>query len=777
MRAANHLTGLLLVLSASAQPGGATQSPTLIFPEPQEISPRAQDFVFTGNPEILVPNDASAADLFLARFLQTELAGRHGFAIGIRRAASIPGNKPVIVMGATANALVREYGSSHHLEPVSRPEGYSLEVNASAVVVAASDDSGAFYGLQSLRQLIETSGGDLRVRGVRVRDWPRMPFRAVRLYLPGPDNIPFFKRFVRDFMSLYKYNRLFMEMNAGMRFERHPELNAGSVDLAKDLAYSRRERPSGPHQENQDSANWDAADGGVLEKEEVADLVQWAARHHIEVIPEIPSLTHSYYLLNRHKDLAEIQDAEWPDTYCPSNPNSYKLLFDVLDEYIDVMKPAMIHIGHDEWRMPVDACARCKGKDPRELFAADVRKIHDCLASKGVKTAMYGDHFIPELRGERVGHSTSPTGFRYLTPGGLAPQQVRDLIPKDILIVNWFWQDGVQRGLGAQNDTALSEWGFQQVYGNLAPAIRNYGRRSELAGVIGGGPASWAATTEYNFGKNLIYELAGCAGLMWSSRWPEEAELVRRVQDLTPAIRRNLAGQTAPSDEGDPIAAVEIATHFNAGPEPIAGFDPGSMATGSARLRRIQFDLADPGLHGGRAAVAVGTLGKDSISLPLSAKLADVGDDPSSVIFLHACARPSTNADAFEYVYNFPDTADLLGWYEVTYEDGFVTTIPIRYAENILEWSWQGEKGRYCYRADPVEAGKVKGAPITFFAYEWVNPRFGKPIKEIRLKGSSGFVNEGAVIASNAVIVRAVSIVRKRTYSGGKGAGNTRSRE
>jgi hypothetical protein len=60
---------------------------------------------------------------------------------------------------------------------------------------------------------------------------------------------------------------------------------------------------------------------------------------------------------------------------------------------------------------------------------------------------------------------------------------------------------------------------------------------------------------------------------------------------------------------------------------------------------------------------------------------------------------------------------------------------------------------------------------VTFFAYEWINPRLGKVIQEIRLKGTRGFRggsddfdnDMGSVIASNAVILAAISIVRKRS--------------
>ena len=110
--------------------------------------------------------------------------------------------------------------------------------------------------------------------------------------------------------------------------------------------------------------------------------MDFASQNFIEVIPEIPSLTHGYYLLTKHPELAEYPGDTWPDTYCPSNPDSYKLMFDVYDEYIEVIKPKMIHIGHDEWwGAPLGVCPRCKGKDYSNLYAQDITKIHDYLAS------------------------------------------------------------------------------------------------------------------------------------------------------------------------------------------------------------------------------------------------------------------------------------------------------------------------------------------------------------------------------------------------------------
>jgi hypothetical protein len=172
-------------------------------------------------------------------------------------------------------------------------------------------------------------------------------------------------------------------------------------------------------------------------------------------------------------------------------------------------------------------------------------------------------------------------------------------------------------------------------------------------------------------------------------------------------------------------------------------------------------------------AIVVGTEGAKSPGLPRSVSGIPVGEAPTSIIFLHASARPALNRMSYRLIWDQQDTADLLGWYEVMYEDGFVTTIPIRYGIHILEWNWDERTSAndYCYGADPVSVGETTQNSATLFAYEWINPRLGKVIREIALKGTKGFQggsdgydnDVGPAIASNAVILAALSIVKKRT--------------
>ncbi len=442
------------------------------------------------------------------------------------------------------------------------------------------------------------------------------------------------------------------------------------------------------------------------------DLVRWANDSHIEVIPQVGSLTHAYYLLASHRELAAVPTAEWPDTYCPSQPATYELLFDVLDEVIEVTKPRMIHIGHDEWRIPLSSCSCCGGTDLTDQFIQDVNTIHQHLREKNVRTAMWGDHLVESVRGKGKRSSVTKAGYHYEMPGALSREQVKRSIPKDILVLNWFWTGAH----GQASQKFLTDLGFEQVYGNLAPNFPDYDRRSSEVGVLGGAPSLWSPVTEFNVCKDALYGFLDSANLLWGTHWPEEdAARAAAPQQVIPKLYGRLRGRRLPSETGDPIMAIPVTSSL------------------------------DP--------------------IPIHA-------DVSSVIFLHHAATSSFDQEVFTIGYNPADSAALLGWYEVIYEDGFIDTVPIRYGVNILESSWgKGENTtssetaslRYCYEATPVDLGQQ-----TFFSYEWVNPRFEKKILTIRLRQTDNLTDlvRGRSYPQNPITLHSLSVVQKRSFPG-----------
>ena len=635
------LIALALLGLSSSGSAGAPQE-TSILPVPQQVEALPGSFKLDPSAVIALTLEPTAHDLFLAQSLSAELAQRYGLAVRTERMMALPAG-PVIAIGTWQNPLIQEAERRFPLEASPRPgpEGYTLLIQPGILAVDGSDEAGAFYGLQSVRQLLAHAGPALELPGVRIHDWPSKPVRGVKLYLPGRDNIGFFRRFVSDFMALYKMNYLLVEIDGAMRFDRHPEINAGWIDLFKDMNYTRRLFPKGPGGEEVDSPNQDVADGGVLEKREVADLVSWTCQQHINFVPEMPSLTHSFYLLSRHRELADPMEAEWewPEAYAPDDPRSHRLYLEVLDEVIAVTHPSMVHIGHDEWQVPLGTAPGTTSDDRRRQYAADIRATHDYLAARGIRTAMYGDELIEGLRGYgHLSHPATATNRAYDWPGALPPTQVAAEIPKDILIFNWFWKDGV-KGKGEGNDLLLDHWGFQQVYSsNYDTDIVHYDRRGTLPSVIGGVSASWTTTTEANLSKDRVVDFIGWANQTWSAHWLPLPELVGRVQDDLPVTRQRLSGNFLPSEEGDAVEPVPLPVDRAETPAPDWGGDPATLRTGSFAVGNLHFQLADPAGQNGKPGIVVGVAGKGGTALPLESAPIPIGADVSSLIFLQALA-------------------------------------------------------------------------------------------------------------------------------------------
>jgi hypothetical protein len=731
---------------------------TLIFPIPSEVKIIDGSFILDKEAYIMVPEKKSPSDDFIARLFSNVLADRYEQPINIIRKSAISENDKFILIGDITNSLIKDYCVKNGLLTVLKelgPEGYILTVSDNNIIVAANNTNGALYGFESLRQVINKEDGKLIVQKMLVKDSPEFAFRGIKLYLPGKENITFFKRFIKDFAALYKFNKIILELNANMRFDKHPELNIGAVQFYRYLNFSRLDRPPGKHQEFQNSSHQDNADGGILEKEDVADLVSYMRKFNIEVIPELPSLTHSYYLLAGHSELAENQEQPFPDTYCPLKPESYKIYFDVLDEYIDVIHPALIQIGHDEWRMEKNLCSLCRGRDYGQLYADDVTKIHDYLAKKRIKTAIWGDHLLESVTKKDHQEWESSTGYKYNIPGALTPEQVLRSIPKDIIVFNWFWSD-------IDNDKQVSDFGFNQVYGNFTPDIDKWQARTKIKGLLGGAPSSWAGTTENNFGKDQIYDFLGTANMLWSKHYLQENELALITESLASEIKNNLSGKMLPGDLNINITQLDISSYCNSSLISVIDNLKGSdLITGSVKSGNKIFTLNSSAANGNRAIVVCS--GKNGTEAE-SVNGIGINKDINSIIFLHACAKAGSNEKAYRMIYNFNETAQLLGWYEIIYEDGYAESVPIRYGLNILDWSWKQRimknrkdndenSQKYAYDARAVNCSKENSDTITFFSFEWENPRYGKKITKINLRSIK---NEKS--NDNAIILLAISV-------------------
>ncbi len=597
--------------------------------------------------------------------------------------------------------------------------------------MAGRDYRGSLYGVSSLVQLVHRWGKQsVAARRARISDWPFLDVRWVHLYMPGRDQMGFARRYLRDFLLRYKYNGVVLEVGGGMRFESHPEI---SVAWQRTVAewYAHGETmdklgegiPLGTANRFAASLHVGVGGGAYIEKDDVRRLADWAADYGLEIVPEIQSLTHTYYIASAHPELAEDPDMAWPDSYCPSNPESYRILFDLTDEVVDVLKPRRVHIGHDEWRAGA-FCSRCRGKDTGELYAQDVLKITRHLADKGIETWMWGDHFVDKHN--RFGKRWSEGGVvRYERPDTRTARDVIAAAGPSLHILNWSGEEG---------DATFARLRWPFIIGNFDPSSeKDWAARVARHGALGAEVSSWGAFEEFILGKLQVPDATHAASLLWSSRYVGRATALAETAALQPRIRGLLAAKPVPSTQADPMRfeVLDIAPAFNQAPKG-SGWDLSGLKAGRGYARGLPYSVADPSR--GPSVVVVARRPGDRptrVSLP-------VGGRWASLLFLQSATgegRPSIHAGDQTH---FPhESSELLGFYEIRYADDLVATHEIRFDETVGRWDAGVEKTYYLTR--PVTAGRLPdGRDAVLWASEWVNARPDVPIVSVTLVGSPG---------------------------------------
>jgi hexosaminidase len=265
-------------------------------------------------------------------------------------------------------------------------EGYDLTVAPGNVTILANDNAGFFYALQSLSQLIQSGNGSIPC--CHVSDAPRFSYRGIMIDVSRHfRSIQFLKRQI-DLLSQYKINRLHLHLTdaAGWRIEikRYPRLTQYAAwrpqAIWKDWNVNR---------DYCDISDANAS-GGYYTQEELRDLVAYAERHAITIIPEIEMPSHSEEVTTAYPEVSCTHRPKQSD-FCVGNDTTFEFLENVLDEVMDIFPSHYIHIGGDEagkgaWRN----CELCQRrmteeglKDVDELQSYMFHRIERYVNSKG----------------------------------------------------------------------------------------------------------------------------------------------------------------------------------------------------------------------------------------------------------------------------------------------------------------------------------------------------------------------------------------------------------
>lgn len=273
-------------------------------------------------------------------------------------------------------------------DTVEQEEGYRLLCENRRVYIMAKTDSGLLYGLQTLKQMLLQKNGKLPY--TEIIDYPRFKYRGFmldsgRYFYPVED----VKRII-DLMALHKLNVFHWHLteDQGWRVEikKYPLLTEKG---------SKRSRTNFFGKGNQ----------GFYTQEDIKEIVKYCHDRKITVMPEFDIPGHTVSAIACYPYLSCLERelpvaTHWGvkhDIFCAGKESTYKFVFDVLDELMELFPDKLIHIGGDEaFKMRWKVCPHCQKAikelglhDEDELQMYFMSRVNDYLEKHGFKSVMW----------------------------------------------------------------------------------------------------------------------------------------------------------------------------------------------------------------------------------------------------------------------------------------------------------------------------------------------------------------------------------------------------
>ncbi len=372
-----------------------------VIPAPRTMVRGAGEFAVTQATRIVAANDASRA-------VAKQLAGYLAPATGLKLGVSVgqPADGTIAIDAACGAPAVAKLGA----------EGYAITVTPKRIMIRAKASNGAFYAVQTLRQLLpaavfsptKVATVKWTVPAVTIADTPRFGWRGMMLdssrHFQNADSI---KRFI-DQLATHKLNVFHWHLvdSHGWRLEikKYPRLTT--------VGGFRHQPPIGRH-------------GGFYTQDEIRDIVKYASARFVTIVPEIEMPGHSRaataaypYLAcqNNGKEVGwffgypcpakRFPKAEGNNEFCAGKETTFTFLQDVLTEVFELFPSTFIHVGGDEVnRSHWYNCPDCK----KRIAALKIKK--GALQSYFMK---HMEKFI-NAKGRRM------IGWDEILHGGLAP--------------------------------------------------------------------------------------------------------------------------------------------------------------------------------------------------------------------------------------------------------------------------------------------------------------------------------------------------------------------
>jgi hexosaminidase len=452
-----------------------------LIPEPQHLVKGHGVFEVEDGSRIAAPADPRAQ--WIANFLQRKVKDQTGVALKVVTAPSY-------------GRIVLRLDPSIHGD-----EAYRLDVEPHRVTIAAADDRGLFWGVQTFRQLLPLQHEvPPAIPVVSIEDAPRYPWRGVMLDVARHFYPVAFVKQQIALASYYKFNVFHWHLtdDQGWRIQirQYPELTR-----------------TGAWRTEADGSRY----GGFYTQKEIREVVDYARKRNVMVVPEIEMPGHTSAAIAAYPELScDDRHITVPTTWgvfhnadCVGKDSTFRFLENVLDEVIGLFPSPYVHIGGDE--VPPDVWAGCTSCE-------ELARAQGLTGEQG----LHG-YFVDRIRQYLAGKGKTLIGWDEILEGHLDPSAIVEV---------WRGPQEAAKALANGNriilagpfylDTPIDDMTLQDLYRTDPFDSPVYAQHPKL--VLGGEAPLWSEhATPLNGAARLYPRLLAIAEHFWNadaSDWP-----------------------------------------------------------------------------------------------------------------------------------------------------------------------------------------------------------------------------------------------------------------
>ncbi|MGB5243420.1 MAG: beta-N-acetylhexosaminidase [Lutimonas sp.] len=309
-------------------------------------------------------------------------------------------------------------------------EDYRMSISQQSVEISANSPAGIFYGIQSFRQLlppeIESNTQEhlsVAIPAAEIEDGPRYPYRGMHLDVGRHFfDSAYIKRYL-DLIAMHKMNKFHWHLteDQGWRIEikKYPKLTSIG-GYREGTAIGLAGTKNAPY--TYDTIRY----GGYYTQEEIREIVAYAARRHIEVIPEIELPGHSSAALAAYPEYGNTKGPyevakRWgifKEIYSPKE-ETFTFLEEILKEVVALFPSKYLHIGGDEV---------LKDEWEESPFAQELIQRENLVDEQGLQS-----YFIRRIETYLNTMDREIIGWDEILEGGLAPNAI---------VMSWRGEEG-----------------------------------------------------------------------------------------------------------------------------------------------------------------------------------------------------------------------------------------------------------------------------------------------------------------------------------------------